>query len=135
MPRRPRSGGLGELRPGRRDRDRFRAPGKLRGRGKEHIETALRVEPGVLVLYAVSEKDDPTNVRVFEVYASMDAYKAHLEAPHFKKYKTTTEKMVSRFGWSKQLRLRSGRSLGETVPLCSAGGGLGHSSPVRPPLT
>jgi quinol monooxygenase YgiN len=61
---------------------------------KEHIETALRVEPGVLVLYAVSEKDNPTNVRVFEVYASVDAYKAHLEAPHFKKYKSTTEKMV-----------------------------------------
>ena len=61
---------------------------------KEHIETALRVEPGVLVLYAVSEKDNPTNVRVFEVYASVDAYKAHLEAPHFKRYKSTTEKMV-----------------------------------------
>jgi quinol monooxygenase YgiN len=61
---------------------------------KEHIDTAIRVEPGVLVLYAVSEKDNPTRVRVFEVYASRDAYKAHLEAPHFKKYKTMTEKMV-----------------------------------------
>src|SRR4051794_35789709 len=61
---------------------------------KEHIETALRVEPGVLVLYAVSEKDNPSNVRVFEVYAGVDAYKAHLEAPHFKRYKSTTEKMV-----------------------------------------
>ena len=61
---------------------------------KEHIDTAIRLEPGVLVLYAVSEKDNPTRVRVFEVYASTDAYKAHLQAPHFKKYKTTTEKMV-----------------------------------------
>ena len=61
---------------------------------KEQIDTAIRVEPGVLVLYAVSEKDNPTRVRVFEVYASTDAYKAHLEAPHFKKYKTMTEKMV-----------------------------------------
>jgi quinol monooxygenase YgiN len=61
---------------------------------KEHIDTAIRLEPGVLVLYAVSEKDNPTRVRVFEVYASTDAYKAHLEAPHFKKYKTVTEKMV-----------------------------------------
>ena len=60
----------------------------------EVIDTAIRVEPGVLVLYAVSEKDNPTRVRVFEVYASTDAYKAHLEAPHFKKYKTMTEKMV-----------------------------------------
>jgi quinol monooxygenase YgiN len=61
---------------------------------KEHIDTAIRLEPGVLVLYAVSEKDNPTRVRVFEVYASTDAYKAHLEAPHFKEYKTMTEKMV-----------------------------------------
>jgi quinol monooxygenase YgiN len=61
---------------------------------KEHIEAAIRVEPGVLVLYAVSEKDNPTRVRVFEIYRDTDAYRAHLEAPHFKKYKATTEKMV-----------------------------------------
>jgi quinol monooxygenase YgiN len=61
---------------------------------REHIETAIRVEPGVLVLYSVSEKDNPTQIRVFEIYASTEAYRAHLEAPHFKKYKTVTEKMV-----------------------------------------
>jgi quinol monooxygenase YgiN len=60
----------------------------------EHAETAVRVEPGVLVLYAVSEKDHPTRIKVFEVYASTEAYRAHLEAPHFIKYKTVTEKMV-----------------------------------------
>lgn len=27
---------------------------------QEHIETAVRVEPGVLVLYAVSDKNDPS---------------------------------------------------------------------------
>ena len=36
---------------------------------KEGIETAVRVEPGVLVLYAVSEKDHPTRIKVFEMYA------------------------------------------------------------------
>jgi quinol monooxygenase YgiN len=61
---------------------------------REQIETAIRVEPGVLVLYSVSEKDNPTRVRVFEIYASTEAYRAHLEAPHFKKYKAVTEKMV-----------------------------------------
>jgi quinol monooxygenase YgiN len=60
----------------------------------EHAETAIRAEPGVLVLYAVSEKDKPTSIRVFEVYASAAAYRAHLEAPHFKKYKAAAEKMV-----------------------------------------
>ena len=60
----------------------------------EHAETAIRAEPGVLVLYAVSEKDNPARIRVFEIYATAEAYRAHLEAPHFKKYKAVTEKMV-----------------------------------------
>ena len=29
---------------------------------KEEIETSLRVEPGVLTLYAVSEKEKPTHI-------------------------------------------------------------------------
>ena len=34
---------------------------------KEHIETGcLRIEPGVLTLYAVSDKNDPSKVKVFE---------------------------------------------------------------------
>src|SRR3954451_4143007 len=60
----------------------------------EQIETAIRVEPGVLVLYAVSDKDDPARVRVFEIYRDTDAYESHLQSAHFLKYKTTTEKMV-----------------------------------------
>ncbi|WP_027576146.1 putative quinol monooxygenase [Bradyrhizobium sp. WSM1743] len=61
---------------------------------KEHIETAVRVEPGVLVLYAVSDKNDPSRVRVFEIYRDIDAYRLHLESEHFKRYKATTEIMV-----------------------------------------
>lgn len=61
---------------------------------REEIETSIRVEPGVLTLYAVSVKDDPAHIRIFETYADVDAYKAHLETPHFKKYKTGTQAMV-----------------------------------------
>jgi quinol monooxygenase YgiN len=61
---------------------------------KEGIETAVRVEPGVLALYAVSEKDNPAHIMVFEMYTDADAYKAHLETPHFKKYKAATQEMV-----------------------------------------
>lgn len=61
---------------------------------KEGIETALQVEPGVLVLYAVYDKNQPTNVTVFEVYANNQAYQAHLQTPHFKKYKNETASMV-----------------------------------------
>ncbi|HEY4326850.1 MAG TPA: putative quinol monooxygenase [Mucilaginibacter sp.] len=61
---------------------------------KEHAETAVRVEPGVLTLYAVAEKDNPTHITVFEIYASAAAYQSHLQSPHFKKYKSTTKDMV-----------------------------------------
>ncbi|HTQ64737.1 MAG TPA: putative quinol monooxygenase [Puia sp.] len=61
---------------------------------KEGIETAVRVEPGVVSLYAVYEKDKPTHVMVFEIYANADAYKSHIETPHFKKYKSATKDMV-----------------------------------------
>ena len=61
---------------------------------KEHAETAVREESGVLTLYAVYEKNNPTHVTVFEIYASLDAYKAHLLTPHFIKYKTSTMNMI-----------------------------------------
>lgn len=61
---------------------------------KVQIEAAVHVEPGVITLYAVADKDNPTHITVFEIYADADAYKAHLESPHFKKYKNTTMNMV-----------------------------------------
>ena len=61
---------------------------------KEGIETAVRVEPGVLALYAVSEADNPAHIKVFEVYTNANAYKAHLETSHFMKFRATTDQMV-----------------------------------------
>jgi quinol monooxygenase YgiN len=60
----------------------------------EQIEAAIRLEPGVLALYSVSKKDNPTQITVFEIYRNREAYLAHLKAPHFLKYKATVEKMV-----------------------------------------
>jgi quinol monooxygenase YgiN len=61
---------------------------------KVGIETAVRVEPGVLTLFAVYDREHPTHVTVMEVYADSAAYHAHLQTPHFKKYKETTKDMV-----------------------------------------
>jgi 4-carboxymuconolactone decarboxylase len=61
---------------------------------KEEIEASVRLEPGVLTLYAVSEKDNPTHITILEIYADSAAYKAHLQTPHFLKYKTGTKDMV-----------------------------------------
>ena len=60
----------------------------------EHAKTAVRVEPGVLALQAVYDKAHPTQVTVFEVYASDSAYQSHLKTAHFLKYKTGTLQMV-----------------------------------------
>lgn len=61
---------------------------------KEEIETSIRVEPGVLTLYAVAVKGHPNEIRLFETYSSTEAYQAHLQTPHFKKYKAETQHMV-----------------------------------------
>ncbi|GAB2522468.1 putative quinol monooxygenase [Spirosoma aerophilum] len=72
---------------------------------KEEIEASVRLEPGVMTLYAMSEKDNPTHITILEIYADSAAYKAHIQTPHFLKYKTGTKDMV------KSLELI------ETVPL------------------
>ena len=61
---------------------------------KEEIEASVRIEPGVLALRAVSEKENPTRITIMEIYASVDAYKAHIESAHFQKYKVGTQHMV-----------------------------------------
>jgi quinol monooxygenase YgiN len=61
---------------------------------KEEIETSIRVEPGVLTLYAVSLKEHPEQIRLFEIYKDMVAYDSHLQSPHFKTYKRRTQQMV-----------------------------------------
>ena len=61
---------------------------------KEHAETAVKVEPGVIMLYAVYEKDNPTHVTVFEIYANETAYQTHIKTSHFLKYKAEVQSMV-----------------------------------------
>jgi quinol monooxygenase YgiN len=76
---------------------------------KEEIETSIRVEPGVLTLYAVSLKDQPTEIRLFETYTNPAAYQAHLNSPQYKKYKAATQGMVK------------SRKLLETAPILLGG--------------
>jgi quinol monooxygenase YgiN len=61
---------------------------------KEQMTTAVRIEPGVLTYYAVADKADPSHITILEIYADTVAYKAHIETPHFKKYKATVQNMV-----------------------------------------
>lgn len=61
---------------------------------KEEIEASMRLEPGVLTLYAVSDKHQPERVTILEIYADTASYKSHLATPHFQKYKQGTLDMV-----------------------------------------
>src|SRR4051794_19411402 len=61
---------------------------------KEEISVSIRKEPGVLTLYAVSLKDHPEQIRLFETCRNLDSYQAHLQSPHFNKYKEQTRQMV-----------------------------------------
>jgi quinol monooxygenase YgiN len=60
----------------------------------EEAEASVRLEPGVLCIFPTAQKDDPTQIRILEVYASRDAYDAHIKSPHFQKYKSLTSQMV-----------------------------------------
>lgn len=60
----------------------------------EEQEASVRLEPGVLMLHSVQIADNPTQIRLLEVYASREAYEAHLQTPHFLKYKNGTLHMV-----------------------------------------
>lgn len=61
---------------------------------KEEIEASMRLEPGVLTLYALSEKDHPNKITILEIYADEAAYQSHIKTPHFQKYKQGTLEMV-----------------------------------------
>jgi quinol monooxygenase YgiN len=61
----------------------------------EEITASIEREPGVLMLHAVSEKAAPHRIRILEVYASIAAYEAHIQTPHFLKYNTGTAAMVT----------------------------------------
>lgn len=61
---------------------------------KQQMATAIHLEPGVLSYFAVADKNDPSNITIFEVYADTAAYQSHILTPHFLKYKETVKAMV-----------------------------------------
>ncbi len=68
-------------------------------------EISLRTEPGVLTMYAVSEKDNPCKITILETYSSKEAYDRHIASAHFQKYKQGTLHMVKSLELSDQTPL------------------------------
>lgn len=71
----------------------------------EEMDAAVRLEPGVMALYAVADRHDPARLTFFELYTNEAAYQSHRHTPHFQKYFHITKDMVTR------------RELSEAVPV------------------
>ena len=61
---------------------------------QEESRASVLLEPGVIAIYPMYQKQNPTQIRILEIYANREAYESHLKTPHFQKYKTSTLKMV-----------------------------------------
>ena len=61
---------------------------------KEEAQASMRLEPGVISIYPMYRKDNPSHVTILEIYASRDAYESHLKTKNFLKYKISTLIMV-----------------------------------------
>jgi quinol monooxygenase YgiN len=61
---------------------------------KAESEASVRLEPGVISIFPMYQREHPTEVRILEIYASRAAYESHIQSPHFQTYKTTTLPMV-----------------------------------------
>ena len=57
-------------------------------------QKSLAEEPGVLCLFPNQMKEDNTQIRILEIYASKEAYQHHIQTAHFQKYKQGTLHMV-----------------------------------------
>jgi predicted TIM-barrel fold metal-dependent hydrolase/quinol monooxygenase YgiN len=55
---------------------------------------SMASEPGVIALFSMQDKADPCKIYILEVYADKEAYQAHLQTAHFRKYKEGTADMV-----------------------------------------
>ena len=55
---------------------------------------SMATEPGVITLFSMQDKADPCKIYILEVYSDRQAYEAHIQTSHFRKYKDGTADMV-----------------------------------------
>jgi 4-carboxymuconolactone decarboxylase len=60
----------------------------------EEASASVKIEPGVIAIFPMYQKENPTQVRIVEIYADKESYQNHVKTPHFQHYKTATLKMV-----------------------------------------
>jgi quinol monooxygenase YgiN len=60
----------------------------------EESSESVRLEPGVISIFPMFQKENHYLITILEIYADKSAYEAHLKTEHFLKYKNSTLKMV-----------------------------------------
>jgi len=61
---------------------------------KEESEASVKLEPGVIAIFPMTQKENPNQIRILEIYENSESYQSHLKTPHFLKYKSSTLRMV-----------------------------------------
>ena len=61
---------------------------------KEVAEESVKNEKDVVSIYPMSVIKNNAKIKILEIYRTREAYKKHIESPHFKKYKESTLHMV-----------------------------------------
>ena len=60
----------------------------------KEAKTSVLKEDGVICILPMMIEENPTSIRLIEVYADRKAYEDHLKTPHFLTYKSSTLHMV-----------------------------------------
>lgn len=61
---------------------------------REEANASVLKEPGVISIFPLVQKQNPTQIRILEFYQDEHSYRTHITSKHFQHYKTTTLHMV-----------------------------------------
>lgn len=61
---------------------------------KEESNASVNNEPGVISIFPLVQKENPTQIRILEFYQNQEAYQSHISSEHFQYYKKSTLHMV-----------------------------------------
>ncbi|MBN7816880.1 putative quinol monooxygenase [Algoriphagus pacificus] len=61
---------------------------------KEESNASVNNEPGVISIFPLVQKENPTQIRILEFYQNQEAYQSHIASEHFQYYKKSTLHMV-----------------------------------------
>jgi quinol monooxygenase YgiN len=62
---------------------------------KEESRASVELEPGVISIFPMFQKENPTQIRILGIYANQEAYQSHLKTQQFIHYKNSTLKRVN----------------------------------------